>query len=165
MLSTLNSKSRLQWDIYFVCVCFIRTSKLHNVPTKDRLYFSHFFLFHCDWAMLNLVHIQQEIFKWKLCSSWRKGLWHQYITVAQQASEEYGCNPTRTLHYDVIKWKHLRVTIPLCRESTGHRWIPLTKGQQLGPLMFLCSQIWTSCRTNTRLTGNSRHHNDHWTSP
>ena len=30
-------------------------------------------------------------------------------------------------HDDVIKWTHLRVTGSLWRESTGHRWIPLTK--------------------------------------
>ena len=29
------------------------------------------------------------------------------------------------------------VTVTLCGESTGDRWIPLTKGQQHGPLMFL----------------------------
>ena len=31
-----------------------------------------------------------------------------------------------------------RIVIPLCGESTGHRWIPLTKRQWRGPLMFLC---------------------------
>ena len=31
------------------------------------------------------------------------------------------------VYVDVIKWKLLRVTDPLCGESTGHRWIPLTK--------------------------------------
>ena len=29
----------------------------------------------------------------------------------------------------VIKWKHFRVTGVLCGESTGHRWIPLTKAK------------------------------------
>ena len=31
------------------------------------------------------------------------------------------------LQDDVIKWKHFRVTGRLWGESTGHRWIPLTK--------------------------------------
>ena len=31
------------------------------------------------------------------------------------------------IYDDVIKWKHFRVTGPLCGEFTGHRWIPLTK--------------------------------------
>ena len=30
-------------------------------------------------------------------------------------------------HNVVIKWKHFRVTCPLWGETTGHRWIPLTK--------------------------------------
>ena len=30
-------------------------------------------------------------------------------------------------HADVIKWKHFRVTGPLCEEFTVHRWIPRTK--------------------------------------
>ena len=31
------------------------------------------------------------------------------------------------IHDDVIKWKHFRVTGPLCGESIGHRLIPLTR--------------------------------------
>ena len=30
-----------------------------------------------------------------------------------------------------------RVTVPLQGESTGHRWIPLTKGQERGLWLFL----------------------------
>ena len=33
----------------------------------------------------------------------------------------------RTLHDDVIKWIHFRVTGPLCEKFTSHRWLPLTK--------------------------------------
>ena len=34
-------------------------------------------------------------------------------------------NPLMSHHDDVIKWKHFfRVTGLLCREFTGHRWIP-----------------------------------------
>ena len=32
-------------------------------------------------------------------------------------------------HNDVMTWKRSRITGPFVRESTGHRWIPLTKGQ------------------------------------
>ena len=32
-------------------------------------------------------------------------------------------------HDDDIEWKHFRVTGPLCREFTGHRWIPLTNAR------------------------------------
>ena len=31
------------------------------------------------------------------------------------------------IHDDVIKWKHFQRYWPLWRESTGHRWIPLTE--------------------------------------
>ena len=38
---------------------------------------------------------------------------------------------------DVIKWKHFRVTAgPLWWESTGHRWIPLTKANDAEPDIF-----------------------------
>ena len=43
-----------------------------------------------------------------------------------------------------------RVTGPLCGEFTGHRWIPLTKGQWRGALMF--SLI---CALNKRLSKQS----------
>ena len=40
---------------------------------------------------------------------------------------------------DVIKWKHFRVTGPLWGESTGHRWILLTKASDTELLCFLWS--------------------------
>ena len=40
---------------------------------------------------------------------------------------------------DVIKWKHFRVTGPLCGEFTGHRWIPLTKASVAELWYFLSS--------------------------
>ena len=42
-----------------------------------------------------------------------------------------------------------RVTVPLCGEFTGHRWIPLTKGQWLGVLMFSLICAWTNRWANT----------------
>ena len=44
-----------------------------------------------------------------------------------------------TLHYDVIKWKHFRVTGPLYGEFTGHLWIPLTKASDAKLWFFLWS--------------------------
>ena len=41
------------------------------------------------------------------------------------------------------------VTVPLWGESTGHKWIPLTKGQQC-QLMFISLLTWTSCWTSSR---------------
>ena len=48
-------------------------------------------------------------------------------------------------HDDVIKWKHFPCYCTLCREFTGHRWIPLSvnsshKGQWRVAVM--CSLVW-----------------------
>ena len=42
-------------------------------------------------------------------------------------------------HDDVIQWKHLRVTGHLWGESTGHRWIPVTKASDAELWCFLWS--------------------------
>ena len=46
-------------------------------------------------------------------------------------------------HDDVIKWKHFRVTGPLCGEFTGHRRIPLTKAcdAELWCFILICARI------------------------
>ena len=46
------------------------------------------------------------------------------------------CINSNFSHYDVIKWKIFHVTGLLCREFTGHRWIPPHKGQWHRALMF-----------------------------
>ena len=45
------------------------------------------------------------------------------IVIASQFG--YNLSPKHIKH-DVIKWKHCRLTGPLCGEFTGHRWIPIT---------------------------------------
>ena len=42
-----------------------------------------------------------------------------------------------------------RVTSPLWEESTGHRWIPLTKGQWRGALMFF---LWNAPEQTAKQT-------------
>ena len=42
------------------------------------------------------------------------------------------------IHENVIKWKHFHVTGPLWGESTGHRWIPLTKASDAELWRFPC---------------------------
>ena len=65
-------------------------------------------------------------------------------------------------HDDVIKWKHFRVTGPLCVELTGHRGIPLTKASDAGFwwVFFICAWIngWAK---NNREAGDLRRHRDH----
>ena len=41
------------------------------------------------------------------------------------------------------------ITVPLCRESSNHWWIPLTKDQWCGAFMFSLSLAWTGCCTNS----------------
>ena len=52
------------------------------------------------------------------------------------------CNFPR--QYDVIKWKHFRVTGSLCGVFTGHRWIPHTKASDAELWWFLCLNKWLS---------------------
>ena len=46
---------------------------------------------------------------------------------------------TKKSQHDVIKWKHFPRYWPFVRESTGHRWIPLTKSRNAEPWYFLRS--------------------------
>ena len=43
------------------------------------------------------------------------------------------------IHDDVIKWKHFPRNWPFARESTGQRWIPLTKASDAALWCFLWS--------------------------
>ena len=52
---------------------------------------------------------------------------------------------------------------PLWGESTDHQWIPLTKGQWCGALMFPLFLAWTNCWTNNRVPGDLRCLNTHVT--
>ena len=80
---------------------------------------------------------------------------HYDVTVMQPSA----CSPPHICHFvafalwircksqyhdDVMAWK--RITDLLWGESTGHRWIPITKGQWCGAQM----PAWTLCRTNRR---------------
>ena len=49
-------------------------------------------------------------------------------------------------------WNIFCVTGPLWGEFTGHRWIPLTKGQWRGALMFSLICAWTNGWANHRDT-------------
>ena len=69
------------------------------------------------------------------------------------------CNTHKTLylcdakwHDDVIKWKHF------LRYWPGDRWIPLTKGQWHGALMFSLTCAWTNGWANNRDAGDLRRH-------
>ena len=42
---------------------------------------------------------------------------------------------------------------PSWGESTGHRWIPVTKGQSRGALVVKLMVAWTNCWRNSRVVG------------
>ena len=54
---------------------------------------------------------------------------------------------------DVIKWKHICVTGPLCGEFTDHRWNPHTKGSDAELWCFLRSAPWINGGVNNRGAG------------
>ena len=53
--------------------------------------------------------------------------------------QRYKHNKAHQNHDDVIKWKHFPRYLPFMRESTGHRWIPLTKASNTELWYFLWS--------------------------
>ena len=55
-----------------------------------------------------------------------------------------------------------RVTGLLCGEFTGHQWIPLTKGQWRGALIFSLICAWINAWVNNREAGNLRRHRAHY---
>ena len=57
----------------------------------------------------------------------------------------------KSVHDDVIKWTHFRVTDPLCGDYTGHRWIPPRKPVTLNFYVFF------DLRLNKRLSKQSSH--------
>ena len=66
-----------------------------------------------------------------------------------------------SLHDDVIKWKHFRVTGPLWGEFTGRRWIPLTKpGTRSFDVFF--DLLLNKRLVNNRWVGDLRRHRAHY---
>ena len=63
-------------------------------------------------------------------------------------------------------WRHQMKTFPrywpLCGEFTGHRWIPLTKCQCRGALMFSLICVWINGWVNNRKAGDLRRHPAHY---
>ena len=55
-----------------------------------------------------------------------------------------------------------RVTGPLWRDTTDHRWIPPNKGMWRGALMFSLISAWTNGCTNNRDAGDLRRHRAHY---
>ena len=61
-----------------------------------------------------------------------------------------------------LDMKTISVSLALCRgKSTGHQWIPLTKGQWCITLIFLWLLTWTSCGTYSWVAHDLRCHITH----
>ena len=76
-----------------------------------------------------------------LCDA-SKGLFntHRILIDSHCNDEQLGSGEKfSTMHDDVIKWKHFRVTGHLCGEFTGPRWIPRTKASDAELWCFLWS--------------------------
>ena len=66
----------------------------------------------------------------------------------------FACSaPSHYLHDDVIKWKHFRLTGPLCGEFTG---------QWRGALMFSLICVWINGWVNNCEAGDLRRHRGHY---
>ena len=96
-------------------------------------------------------------------TNWSPTIWdtmthmlcHCHVTFPQTK----GINLNRDV---VIKWKHFRVTGPLCGEFIGHWWIPLTKASGVELLVFSLICAWTNGWVNNRYAGDLRRHRAHW---
>ena len=64
------------------------------------------------------------------------------------------------IHNDVIKWKHFSRHWPFVWGS--HRWIPRTKGQWCGALMFPLICTWIYVSANNHEAGDLRRHRAHY---
>ena len=62
-------------------------------------------------------------------------------------------------------WSAFSITSPLWGESTSHWWIPLTKSQWCGALIFPLMSALTNCWANSREAGELKCLVDHLTSP
>ena len=107
----------------------------------------------------------QRSFQWQLWCHWLKLLRRRRIAIFIQGPvmrvecEEW---TSWKRHDDVIKWKHFRVNGPLCREFTGHRWVPLTKASDAELWCFLWYVPWINGLVNNREAGNLRAHRAHY---
>ena len=90
-----------------------------------------------------------------------------YSTVPPCDWVQLGCRVLQTQwksSYMVISWNGniFRVTGPLCREFTGHRWIPLTKASDAELWCFLLICTSKNDWANNRDTGDFRCYRTHY---
>ena len=86
------------------------------------------------------------------CTQIRRCLW--YVVFMYR-------NTMFVVNDGLIKWK-FEFTGPLRGEFTGHRRIPLIKGQWCGALIFSSICAWINSWVNNREAGDLRHHRAHY---
>ena len=71
---------------------------------------------------------------------------HNLQNIASSNTEHGGVKQKQSM-YMMMSWHRYTccMTGPLWGESTGHRWITLTKGQSCNALMFSLLLVWTNC--------------------
>ena len=84
-----------------------------------------------------------------LASRWRQANYPNDIWDLGWTGKKYG-GMMMSWH-----WNPLDITGPLCGESTGDQWIPLTKGQSSESFTFSGFLAWTSCWINRPLHWNA----------
>ena len=65
-------------------------------------------------------------------------------------------------HDDIIKWKHFPRNWPFVGGIHRSRWIPRTKGQLRGALMFSLICVWINGQVNNSEVGDLRLHRGHY---
>ena len=94
-----------------------------------------------------------------LHKGWRAVNMHQYIG---SGLLQDGRSSLPELIVMTTNGNIFRVTGPLCGEFTGHRWIPRTKGQWRGALMFSLICAWTNSWANNGYAGDLRRYRAHY---
>ena len=93
----------------------------------------------------------------KSCLQWFDRNMSRKVQVMAWCQTDNKSLPLTQPHDDVIKWKHF----PRHWSFVRGRWIPLTKGQWRGALMFSFMCAWTSGWANNRDIGDLRRHRAH----
>ena len=131
------------------------------------MYTRHDYLFiKQEYWFISFYHIRLHnchFYEWQLLmKSLRR--WHRKRCF-KHSSRHALCDElvlTHASHDDVIKWKHFRVTGPLCGEFTGPRWIPHTKASDAELWFFSLICAWINGWVSNRKAGDLRRYRAHY---
>ena len=85
-----------------------------------------------------------------------------YINIGKWIESEQGLHMQTDYMMASSNGNIFHVTGPLCREFTGHRWIPHTKASDAKLWCFLWSAPWINGWVNNREAGDLRRHRAHY---